>query len=109
MTISVAASGTQTATVGTDHTLASPTTAGVYQFVVDAANLVAGDILELRIESKVLTGGTVRKAFTTHYGDAQSDPIKISPPVTVPFGANFILNQVAGTGRAFDWSVIQLA
>lgn len=109
MSITVSASGTQTATVTTSHTLSGPTAAGVYQLLVDASALVVGDTLELRIEAKVLTGGTKRIMFASYYSGPQDDPIKLSPPVTLPFGGDFILKQVAGTSRDFPWALIALA
>jgi len=101
----VESSGTQTAVVGTEHTLASPTTAKTRQLVVDLANLANGDTVELRIKRKVLSAGTVRTWQTAIFAHAQSTPVVLSIPCPSPYGADFTLKQTAGTARNFDWSV----
>lgn len=74
--------------------------------------MVAGDILELRIYKKVLTGGTLRVAYKVSYSDAQpaDDVYKISVPFSNDLveaaSARCTLKQTAGTGRAFPWKVI---
>ena len=59
-------SGTQTATVTTEHTLDTETTNGVFVLVVDTAAMLSGatpDELELRIYYTCLTSGTERLAY----------------------------------------------
>ena len=49
MVVAVNTSGSQTATINTEHTLATITTANVFTLAVDVANMVGGttpDILE---------------------------------------------------------------
>jgi hypothetical protein len=104
----VETSGTQSATVGTEHTLATVTGAKVLVLIVDTANLALGETLELRVKIKVLTAGTVRQAYMAAYQHAQSDPIKFSIPVPSPFSADFTLKQTSGTGRSYDWSVVSI-
>lgn len=105
MAVAVETSGTQTAVVGTEHTLAAPTTAKTRQLVVDLTNLANGDTVELRVKRKVLTAGSVVPWQTAVFSHAQSDPGVLSVPCPSPFGATFTLKQTAGTGRSFDWSV----
>lgn len=104
------ASGTQAATIGTEHTLATITDAGIYVFVVDTATLAAGDRLELRIKTKCLTGGTSRVTYLQAYADAQpaDDAMKNSVPIPSDIEAVFTLKQTAGTGRNFPWKVLDL-
>ena len=110
MSITVEASGTQSAVTATSYTLSQPTTAGVYQFITDLNELAGSDVIELRVEMKVLTAGTKRVLFSATYGGAQSEPIKMSPPVSVPFGADFILNNISsGATRSIPWSVLKLS
>ena len=78
MAVTSAASGTQTATVTTEHTLAALETAGVYVFEVDTVNMVAGDVLELRIKKMTLTGGTVRVFAMQTYFERRSLPMTSS-------------------------------
>jgi hypothetical protein len=105
MAVAVESSGTQTATISTEHVLAQPTTAKTRQLCVDLNAMAAGDILELRIKRKTLTGGTIRLAYLATFAHAQGEPIVTSVPVAMPFGGDFTLTQTAGTGRSFPWSV----
>jgi hypothetical protein len=104
------ASGTQTATISTEHTLTTQTDAGSYVLVVDTANMALGDILELRIKTKVLSAGTTRLAYMVPYLHIQGEPNKYSVPVPIPASREIIctLKQTAGTGRAFPWEVLTL-
>lgn len=105
MAVSVESSGTQTATIGTEHTLASPTTAGVRQLCVDLTNLLNGETVELRINRKTLTGGTIFTWQVAVFSHLQAQPIVLSIPMPSPYGGTFTLKQTVGTGRAFPWSV----
>jgi hypothetical protein len=107
-------SGTQAATIGTEHTLLDVAIAGVFSFHVDSNAMVAGDILELRIYQIILTGGTRRVAYYSGpYTDLQptDDKIKISVPIandlTDAGALRFTLKQTAGTGRSFPWKVLR--
>lgn len=112
MSVTAAGSGTQSASISTEHTLLDVNTAGVYTLHVDAINMASGDTLELRVYQMVLTSGTRRVAyFKTFYG-AQSadDEIKISVPIanelTDSGSLRFTLKQTAGTGRSYPWKVL---
>lgn len=112
MAVTAAGSGTQSATVTTEHTLLDVNVAGHYTLHVDTVNMVAGDVLELRIWQMVLTGGTRRVAYIETYQDAQptDDLIKISVPISnelTDSGAlRFTLKQTFGTSRNFPWKVL---
>lgn len=107
MTVSVNTSGSQTAMISTEHTLATITTSGIWVLAVDVNNLTAGDVVELRIYGKARSSDTERLLF----GPAIYGPIKpgqllvLSPPVVSPHHAKFTLKQTNGTGRAFPWAV----
>jgi hypothetical protein len=108
MALARESSGTQTATIGTEHSLATPTTAKTRVLVVNLTNLAAGDILELRIKSKVLAAGSeVLGRLATVVGPVTELRYE-SPPVATVDGATFTLKQTAGTGRSFEWSVLSL-
>ena len=72
MAIIVDASGTQTATISTEHSLATVSVAGEYELKVDIDALAAGatpDIIELRVKTNILTGGTERvERIATYVG-----------------------------------------
>lgn len=107
MAVSVNTSGSQTATISTEHTLATVTTAGIFQLYVDVAALVAGDIVELRCYGKARSTDTERLL----YGPISIGPIVPgqllvpSPAVVSPHSCKFTLKQTAGTGRSFPWAV----
>jgi hypothetical protein len=104
MTWTVDNSGSQTATIGTEHVLDSPTTNGTYVFSVDTVNLALGDLVELRVYDMV-DGTNFRQVFKGTYQHAQINNGKVAPPIAVTTQAKFTLKQTAGTGRAFPWSV----
>lgn len=108
MTIAVESSGTQSATVGTEHTLATPTTAKTRVLTVDLSNLVAGDQVELRVKKKVLTGGSAVLAAYAAFAGPVNTVVADSVPVICPYGATLTLKQTAGTSRNFDWTVTTL-
>lgn len=101
-------SGTQSATVTTEHTLATVTDAGTYVLAVDVSNLANGDELELRAKEKVLTGSTAAQSVYAAYAHAQTNSVVHLLPVASPHEVAFTLKQTAGTGRSFDWSVREL-
>jgi hypothetical protein len=113
MAVTAQATGTQTATISTEHTLADVAVVGTFTIHVDTNAMASGDTLELRIYQMVLTAGTRRVAYYTVYSGAQSsdDLIKISVPIanelTDAGALRFTLTQTAGTGRAFPWKVLK--
>jgi hypothetical protein len=102
---SVEASGTQSATVTTEHTLATITTSDVLILVVDCSNMVNADSVELRVKRKVLSGGAQALAYFARYKHVQGDPVKVSIPIPSPHEAVFTLKQTEGTSRNFPWSI----
>ncbi|MGH2359054.1 MAG: hypothetical protein ACRDGM_00705 [bacterium] len=108
MAISSAASGTQTATLGVEHTLATITTAGTYVLNVDAANLVNAETLTLRLKSKTLSGGTLRLTYENKFRHIQGQPSIFSVPVPTLIEVVATLQQDGGTGRAFPWNLIRI-
>jgi hypothetical protein len=115
MAVTAFAQGTQTAVVTTEHVLADVNQAGTYTLHVDTVNMLAGDVLELRVYQIILTGGIRRVAYLgTFYGaQAVDDLIKISAPIsnelTDAGAVRFTLKQTFGTGRNFDWKVLKHA
>jgi hypothetical protein len=115
MAVTAYASGTQSATVTTEHFLSSPNVVGTFTLHVDTVNMVAGDVLELRVYQMILTGGTQRVAYLATYSGAQTadDYIKISVPIsnelTDTNSLRFSLKQTFGTSRNFPWKVLKYA
>ena len=109
MTWTVDASGTQTATINTEHVLDTPTTPNAtFVLKVDTSAMVNGDVLELRVYDVVLASGAVVQEWKGTYSNIQVNGAKQSPFVAInQAGAKFTLKQIAGTGRAFPWSVLK--
>jgi hypothetical protein len=102
------ANGNQTAVIGTEHTLATDVSGQSYVLVVDTVNLAMGDTLELRIYTKCRTAGTERLAYLRSFANAQGELIKYSVPVPADISCKATLKQTAGTGRQFEWSLLQI-
>lgn len=113
MAVTAFATGTQTATVTTEHFLSSVNEAGVFTLHVDLSNMVAGDYVELRVYQMVLTGGTARVAYLYPFQGLQSvdNLIAISTPIpndlTDSQALRFSLKQTLGTSRQFAWKVLK--
>ena len=112
MAVTLFASGTQTATVTTEHFLSSPNVAGKFVLQIDLVNMAAGDVVELRAYKMVLTGGTARVAYFAQFAGAQPTESliaiseAISTTLTDATGLRFSLKQTFGTGRNFPWAVL---
>ena len=108
MAVSSVGSGSQTATLDTEHTLDTETGAGVYVLVVDMNNLVDGDVVILRIKTKNKTGSTSRLAYQSTFANAQTEINKYSPAIPVDTEIICTLEQTDGTGRDFDWNLLKM-
>lgn len=97
-----------TASLSKEITLATDTTNKTYVLVVDAAAMALGDILELRVYTKALTGGAEGLAYSVVYSHAQADPLKYSPPIPADISCRATLTQPAGTARSFPWKLLSL-
>jgi hypothetical protein len=96
MSWTVDSSGSQTATLGTEHVLDSPTTVGTYVLSVDTVNMVIGDTVELRVYDMV-DGVNYRQCWKGTFQHTQINIGKESPPIAVTTQAKFTLKQIAGT------------
>jgi hypothetical protein len=108
MAVAVKTSGTQTATVTTEHTLATVTDAGVYELTVDVSALLDAatpDEVELRVYAKVLSGGTEREVSCDTLRGTQGKPIYKSLAFISPHHFKATLKQTQGTSRDFDWAI----
>lgn len=101
--------GSQTAVISTEHTLATITAAGNYILKVDTSAMTLGDKLVLRVKSKVRSTGTTRLEYSGTYAHVQGAPIKVSIPDSAVNELVCTLEQTAGTGRSFDWAVVDMS
>ena len=107
--MAVEASGTQAATIGTEHTLSgSFTTEKTYLLYVDTTNLLNGDELELRVKMKAASGGSELLIWAGYYIHSQTDVLKASVPIRSPYSCSFTLKQTVGTGRSFPWVILSV-
>lgn len=109
MTWVLSASGSQTAVIGTEHVLTTDTTNATFYYEVNIANLAIGDILELRVYTITLTGGSLTVAWKSTYGPVP--PIQDacpSPPQPSDISCRITLKQTAGTGRVYPWKLLRI-
>lgn len=113
MSVTINTSGSQVAVVGTEHTLATIITAGVYHLAVDLTNLQDGDTLELSLFATINSNS--RRLWIATFSN-NPDPagtgvgirVALSPPVPTPTQTVFTLNQSVGSaGRTFAWEIWQ--
>lgn len=107
MSVTSADSGSQAvASLDTEYTLATETTAGVYVLVVDCNVLANGDTVVLRIYTKYASGGTSRLAYEASFSNAQGEPNKYSPAIPIDTEIVCKLEQTDGTQRTFPWNLL---
>lgn len=108
MAVTVAASGSQTATASEVTISSAQTTAGVYVLQLDMTNMAAGDVVEIYIYTKILSGSTAHLLDKVTFANAQGDPNWQSVPVVVPYSIEYKLKQPTGTGRSIDYAIVSL-
>lgn len=106
--MSVAASGTQAATLDTEHTLAQTTTPGTYLLSLDLAAMAVGDVVHVELRTRVLAAGVTRPIYAGTFQHAQSTPIKQSIAVKSEHDVVATLTQTDGTARSFPWELLRL-
>jgi hypothetical protein len=110
MTWTLSNSGTTSAlSISSETTLATNTGNATFVLEVDVSNLVLGDILEIRVYTITLSGGSLIQAWKgTYQGALIINNHVISPPIASDQSVKFTLNQIAGTGRTFNWKVLRI-
>lgn len=109
MGVVVPTTGTQTATLTTEHTLLDTSTNGRYVLIVDTSVLTATEIVTFRQYNKVLSGDSYAVDEELAVQAGQYPVLVTIGPVEAPYGCKFTLTQVNGTGRAFKWRIVNLA
>ena len=108
MTWTLDSSGTQSSTVGTEHSLATSTSNGTFVYEVDMSALVAGEVVELRVKGTTLTGGTAAQMWKGTYPAPLTNPRVQSPPVPSDISINVTLKQISGSSRSFPWKLLRV-
>jgi hypothetical protein len=87
-------------------TLTDSTSPGAYQLIVDgiAASMAKGDIFEVRVLEKTLSGSTRREVFSGRMNGVQNS-LFVTPTLMLLNGWNMTLKKIAGTDRSFDASI----
>ena len=99
-------SGSKTAD-GTEQTLSTQTTSGTYVFGIDTANMANGDVIEIRIKTKMRSGDSSQLAYFVSYANAQSELNKYSVAIAVDVEIVVTLKQTAGTNRTYLWALLR--
>jgi hypothetical protein len=115
MAISEAYSGT--ATIGTTEydlpsnstSKSSITTDGIYQVFLDLNTLTATESYRLRIYEKTRAVSTQRIVEDVVISGVQSEPVFATPALLLLHGWTVTITKVAGTDRALEWSIRQVA
>lgn len=106
--VSTVENGQGTVTGGAEVSLVTVPYGGTMLLLVDASAMQAGDTLKLRHKAK---GGGPESGDVTviceTFNDAQDDQI-LQVWVEVDDGVEVTLEQSAGTGRSFPWSVVKV-
>jgi hypothetical protein len=102
-----AVSTTEWSLTSDSNVLGAITTDGVFQIFLDLSDMVATDILQIRVYEKVRTGDTQRIVYEQVLTDVQSIPIWVSPSLILMNGWEVTLDALAGTITVL-WSIRQL-
>lgn len=108
----IAASGTVVSD-GTEQTLATITTPGAYEFIVDMGAMVNTEVVLLRIKEPVLAGGTTRSleylSYTATGSGAPEPTARAIGPRSIDQSATFTLQRTSGSARSHPWKIKRLA
>jgi hypothetical protein len=107
MAASIKTEGSQATSGTTEHSLATVTDAGTYVLVVDLADMVDGDEMELRIKTKLTSGDSSQLAYYQTYKHAQAILNVYSIPVPAPIEFVATMKMTVG-GGTFIWAIYSL-
>ena len=84
------------------------TTDGIYQLFLDVNDMVAGDILQVRLYETCRSGDTQRLVKEWVLTGAQAEPIFVTESFILLHGWEFTLDALAGTITVL-WSIRQVS
>lgn len=106
MAITEHATGSQAATLDTEHTLSSGiATAGMYQLVLDVNAMANGDVLLVRVKERARSGDTTRLEEIYTLANLQTKKLWRSDWFAFDHDGAFSIEQTDGTGRTYPWSI----
>lgn len=109
MAVTEQISGTQSATLDTEHTLATIPDDGVFQLCLNVTNMANADRTIVRVKVKVLSVGSSVLEDTYTIEHAQAADVFRTIPYPSVHEIVFTLEQTDGTGRSYEWSVLKVA
>jgi hypothetical protein len=99
---------TSTANGEAQSTATPLTDDGVFQLFLDVNDMVAGDILQIRMYEKCRSGDAQRIFAEWILRDAQATPMWVSPSMILLHGWDMTLDCLAGTSITVLWSIRQV-
>lgn len=105
----VTVSTTELSLISGTVTLQTNATPGIYQLLLDCANMTSTESYELRVYEKAVAGGTKRVLHRALLSGVQATPIFVLPSLLLGVGWDITLDKLAGTDRTFDWSIRKVA
>lgn len=88
--------------------LSTITTDGIFQLWIDAANVAKGDEFRVKLYEKVKAAGT-KRVFTQWSLMGVQTELFVTPSFILMQGWDMTIIKIAGTDRAFDASIRQIA
>lgn len=101
----VTISATEFSLINSSTSIAANTTVCVATLFLDVNNMAAGDEYEIALQEKAISGGTQRRLLLADLVGLQNDPLFVMGPFILGVGWDFTVKKIAGTDRAFTWSI----
>ncbi len=106
-----ATGNTSALTIGTETTLASATSlsqGGTFLPQIDLSNMVDGDVIEIRVYNQANSSSSLVEEISLSFANAQIDLMPPLPAIPATIGWRLTIKQTVGTGRTYQWSVLNL-
>lgn len=85
-------------------TIATQTTDGIYQAIIDFSNMVAGDEYTIKILEKVYAAGSQKTIWEASLSGTQPSPF-VTPAIMLMHGWDITVTRTAGADRSISWSI----
>ena len=108
---SPATGNTGALTIGTETILAAATSlsqAGTFLPQVDLSNMADGDVTEIRVYNQANSSSSLVEEISLSFANGQIELMPSLPAVPATIGWKLTIKQTAGTGRTYQWSVLNL-
>ena len=98
-------------TIGAETILAAATSLGqgaTFLPQVDLSNMADGDVTEIRVYNQANSASSLVEEICLSFANGQTDLIPPLPAIPATIGWKLTIKQTVGTGRAYQWSVLNL-